>query len=137
MRPLEIEELKISKEQYFVRLGFHDDGSRKNKQSYARAAFVSAFRSHATLHELGLAIKKDHSSVVYAVKMHSTRLEYQDYFHYFNVACTIRDESPIKKLITYDYEGMMEELNKLNAVVSELSKYKELYLTLKKTFNAF
>jgi hypothetical protein len=36
-----------------------------------------------------------------------------------------------------DFEGLMQELNKLNEVVVELSKYKELYLTLKKTFNEF
>ena len=36
-----------------------------------------------------------------------------------------------------DYDSMQQELNKLNEVVMELSKYKELYITLKKTFDEF
>lgn len=137
MRPFEIRQLKVSKEQYFARLGFSDNGSRKNKETYARAAFVSAFRSHATLHELGEAIAKDHSSVAYAVKMHPSRLRYEDYLHYYNVACLILQENPMHALESYDVVTMVKELNKLNEVVAELSKYKELYLTLKKTFDEF
>jgi len=137
MRAFEIRQLKVSKEQYFARLGFADNGTRKNKETYARAAFVSAFRSHATLHELGEAINKDHSSVVYAVKMHPSRLRYEDYLHYYNVACLILQENPMQALESYDVASMVIELNKLNEVVMELSKYKELYLTLKQTFDEF
>jgi hypothetical protein len=137
MRPFEIRQLKVSKEQYYARLGFQDNGSRAHKESTARAAFVSAFRSHASLHELGEAIDKDHSSVAYAVRMHQSRLIYGDYLHYYNVACCVLEENPMATIDKPDFEGLMEELNKLNAVVVELSKYKELYLTLKKTFNEF
>jgi hypothetical protein len=137
MRPFEIRQLKVSKEQYYARLGFQDTGSRAHKESTARAAFVSAFRSHASLHELGEAINKDHSSVAYAVRMHQSRLIYGDYLHYYNVACCVLQENPMATIDKPDFEGLMQELNKLNEVVVELSKYKELYLTLKKTFNEF
>jgi hypothetical protein len=137
MRPFEIRQLKVSKEQYYARLGFQDNGSRAHKESTARAAFVSAFRSHASLHELGEAINKDHSSVAYAVRMHQSRLIYGDYLHYYNVACCVLQENPMATIDKPDFEGLMQELNKLNEVVVELSKYKELYLTLKKTFNEF
>ncbi len=137
MRPFEIRQLKVSKEQYYARLGFQDNGSRAHKESTARAAFVSAFRSHASLHELGEAINKDHSSVAYAVRMHQSRLIYGDYQHYYNVACCVLNENPMATIDKPDFEGLMQELNKLNEVVVELSKYKELYLTLKKTFDEF
>jgi hypothetical protein len=137
MRPFEIRQLKVSKEQYYARLGFQDNGSRTHKESTARAAFVSAFRSHASLHELGEAIDKDHSSVAYAVRMHQSRLIYGDYQHYYNVACCVLNENPMATIDKPDFEGLMQELNKLNEVVVELSKYKELYLTLKKTFDEF
>jgi hypothetical protein len=137
MRPFEIRQLKVSKEQYFARLGFTDDGTRKNRESFARAAFVSAFRNHATLHELGIAIDKDHSSVAYAVRMHKNRLVYGDYHHYYKVACCVLEDNPMATIDKPDFESMQLELNKLNEVVMELSKYKELYLTLKKTFDEF
>jgi len=137
MRPFEIRQLKVSKEQYYARLGFQDNGSRAHKESTARAAFVSAFRSHATLHELGEAIDKDHSSVAYAVRMHQSRLIYGDYQHYYNVACLVLQDNPMATMDKPDFEGLMQELNKLNEVVVELSKYKELYLTLKRTFDEF
>ena len=137
MRPYEIRQLKVSKEQYFARLGFQDDGSRAHKVSIARAAFVSAFRNHATLYELREAINKDHSSVAYAVKMHKDRLNYADYQHYYKVACCVLEDNPMATIDKPDFEAMEQELNKLNEVVSELSKYKELYLTLKRTFDEF
>ena len=137
MRPFEIRQLKVSKEQYYARLGFQDNGSRAHKESTARAAFVSAFRNHATLHELGEAIDKDHSSVAYAVRMHKDRLIYGDYQHYFKVACGVLEDNPMAWVDKPDYDSMQQELNKLNEVVMELSKYKELYVTLKKTFDEF
>jgi hypothetical protein len=36
-----------------------------------------------------------------------------------------------------DITSYEREITRLNEVVSELSKYKELYLTLKKTFDEF
>jgi hypothetical protein len=137
MRPFEIRQLKVSKEQYYARLGFQDNGGRAHKESTARAAFVSAFRSHASLHELGEAIDKDHSSVAYAVRMHQSRLIYGDYQHYYNVACCVLNENPMATIEKPDFEGLMQELNQLNEVVAELSKYKELYQTLKRTFDEF
>jgi hypothetical protein len=137
MRPFELRQLKVSKEQYFARLGFSDNGSRKNRESFARAAFVSAFRNHATLHELGEAINKDHSSVAYAVRMHPSRIRYEDYMIYYNVACLVLEQNPMATIDKPDFDALQKELNKLNEVVMELSKYKELYLTLKKTFDEF
>jgi hypothetical protein len=137
MRPFEIRQLKVSKEQYYARLGFQDNGSRAHKESTARAAFVSAFRNHATLHELGEAIDKDHSSVAYAVRMHKDRLIYGDYQHYYKVACCVLEENPMACIDKPDFQSLQLELNKLNEVVMELSKYKELYLTLKRTFDEF
>lgn len=69
--------------------------------------------------------------------MHKDRLVYGDYHYYYKVACCVLEDNPMATIDKPDFDALQKELNKLNEVVVELSKYKELYLTLKKTFNEF
>jgi hypothetical protein len=49
----------------------------------------------------------------------------------------VRDDNPIEALENIDLTALTNEIKHLNDMVTELSKYKELYLTLKKTFDEF
>ena len=69
--------------------------------------------------------------------MHKDRLMYGDYQHYYKVACCVLEDNPMACIDKPDFQSLELELNKLNEVVAELSKYKELYLTLKRTFDEF
>jgi len=62
---------------------------------------------------------------------------YKDYRWSYNVACSVRDENPIEVLENPDIKSLLDEIKRLNEQTIELSKYKELYLTLKKTFDEF
>jgi hypothetical protein len=53
------------------------------------------------------------------------------------VACCVLEDNPMACIDKPDFQSLELELNKLNEVVCELSKYKELYLTLKRTFDEF
>lgn len=137
MRAWELQQLKKAKEIYYARLGFSDDGSRTRNVSLARGAFNNCFRSKASLHELGHICKKDHSSVQYAIREHESRLFYTDYRWYYKIACQIREEVSLDVVDSVDVGSLESEIKRLNELVIELSKYKELYLTLKKTFDEF
>jgi ribosomal protein L30E len=137
MRAFELQQLKRAKNALMVRLGLDDKDTRKREYTLARGAFINAYRHKATLMELGSIIDRDHSSVVHAQKEHKSRLNYKDYRWAYKVACEIRDEYPIDVLDAVDLKSLEDEIKKLNDVVNELIKYKELYLTLKKTFDEF
>jgi hypothetical protein len=137
MRPFEIRQLKVSKEQYYARLGFADNGGRAHKESTARAAFVSAFRNHATLHELGEAIDKDHSKRCLCRKDAQRQANLRGLSALLQGGLCVLEENPMACIDKPDFQSLQLELNKLNEVVMELSKYKELYLTLKRTFDEF
>jgi hypothetical protein len=49
----------------------------------------------------------------------------------------VRDELDIDVMEKVDLKSYENEITRLNDMVSELVKYKELYLTLKKTFDEF
>ena len=61
----------------------------------------------------------------------------RDYRHFYKVACQVRDELDIDVMENVDLKSYENEISRLNDMVSELIKYKELYLTLKKTFDEF
>jgi len=87
--------------------------------------------------ELGKILIRDHSSIVHSIKVHESRLMYRDYRHFYKVACQVRDELDIDVMEKVDLKSYENEITRLNDMVSELVKYKELYLTLKKTFDEF
>ena len=137
MRTWELQKLKQAKNQYFTRCGLEDDGRRTRELALMRGAFTCAFRSAGTLMELGKILTRDHSSIVHSVKVHESRLMYRDYRHFYKVACQVRDELDIDVMEKVDLKSYENEITRLNDMVSELVKYKELYLTLKKTFDEF
>ena len=137
MRAWELQQLKIAKNKYFTRCGLEDDGSRRRELSLLRGAFVNAFRSKASLNEMGEILQRDHSSVHHMFKEHEARLYYTDYRYFYKVACEIREEQNLEIIDEVDVKSYEKEITRLNDLVSELSKYKELYLTLKKTFDEF
>ena len=137
MRAWELQKLKQAKNQYFTRCGFDDDGSRKRELALLRGAFCNAFRSTASLTELGHLLERDHSTVVHSFKQHQSRLLYADYRHFYRIACELRNEADLEIVEDVDLKSYEQEITRLNDLVSELSKYKELYLTLKKTFDEF
>ena len=137
MRAWELQQLKIAKNKYFTRCGLEDDGSRRRELSLLRGAFVNAFRSKASLNEMGEILGRDHSSVHHMFKEHDARLCYTDYRYFYKVACEIREEQNLEIIDEVDVKSYEKEITRLNDLVSELSKYKELYLTLKKTFDEF
>lgn len=137
MRAWELQQLKIAKTKYFTRCGLHDDGSRRRELALLRGAFSNAFRSKASLMEMGALLERDHSTVVHAYKEHESRLQYADYRHFYKIACQLRDEMNLEIIDEIDVKSYEAEITRLNDLVAELSKYKELYLTLKKTFDEF
>ena len=137
MRAFEIQQMKQAKKALLARLGLEDKDTRKREYTLARGAFVNAYSTKATLVELGHIIDRDHSTVVHAQKEHQSRLGYQDYRWAYKVACEIRDEYPIETMESVDVKSLEDEIKRLNDIVTELIKYKELYLTLKKTFDEF
>jgi hypothetical protein len=137
MRAFELQRIKQAKSLYYSTLGYAEKDDRTRKQSLARAAFVCAFRNYATLEELASITGRDHSTLSYALKEHNYRVEYEDYFKMYQVACSVRDKIDLSPMEIYDIEGLHSEIKRLNEVVTELIKYKELYLTLKKTFDEF
>jgi hypothetical protein len=137
MRAFELQQMQRAKNAIFARLGLEDRDTRKREYTLARGAFVNAYRSKATLMELGKIVSRDHSSIVHAYKEHGARLAYKDYRWAYKVACEIREEYPIDSIENVDVSSLEQEVKKLNDMVSELVKYKELYLTLKKTFDEF
>jgi len=137
MRAFELQRIKQAKSLYYSTLGFAEKDDRTRKQSLARAAFVCAFRDHATLMELGEILNRDHSTLSHALKSHNYRVIYEDYYKLYKVACVVRDKTNLEPLEIYDIQGLHSEIKRLNDIVTELVKYKELYLTLKKTFDEF
>ena len=137
MRAWELQQLKIAKNKYFTRCGLKDDGSRRRELALLRGAFVNAFRSKASLTEMGALLERDHSTVIHSYKQHDSRLYYSDYRHFYKIACEIRDEQNLEIIEDIDVKSYESEITRLNDLVAELSKYKELYLTLKKTFDEF
>lgn len=137
MRAWELQQLKIAKNKYFTRCGLEDDGSRRRELSLLRGAFVNAFRSKASLTEMGEILGRDHSSVHHMFKEHDARLYYTDYRYFYKIACEVREEQNLDIIDEVDVKSYEKEITRLNDLVSELSKYKELYLTLKKTFDEF
>ena len=137
MRVWELQKMKQAKVQYFTRCGLHDDGSRRQKVALLRGAFSNAFRHTATLMELGNVLGRDHSSIVHSIKQHESRLFYADYRRFYKIACEIRKEIDLEIVEDVDVKSYENEITRLNDLVTELSKYKELYLTLKKTFDEF
>ena len=137
MRAWELQQLKLAKNKYFTRCGLNDDGSRKRELALLRGAFSNAFRSKASLTEMGQLLERDHSTVIHAYKQHDARLAYADYRYFYKIACEIRDEQNLEIIDEIDVKSYEKEITRLNDLVTELSKYKELYLTLKKTFDEF
>ncbi len=137
MRAFELQQMERAKNAILARLGLEDRDTRKREYTLARGAFVNAYRSKATLMELGKILNRDHSSIVHAQKEHGSRLAYKDYRWAYKVACEVRDEYPIEAVENVDVSSLEQEVKRLNDMVSELVKYKELYLTLKKTFDEF
>jgi hypothetical protein len=137
MRAFELQQMQRAKNAIFARLGLEDRDTRKREYTLARGAFVNAYRSKATLMELGAILDRDHSTVIHAHKEHKSRLNYKDYRWAYKIACEIRDEYPIETLENVDVKALEDEIKRLNDLLTELIKYKELYLTLKKTFDEF
>jgi hypothetical protein len=138
MRAWELQKLKQAKIQYFTRCGLHDDGSRRQELALLRGAFSNAFRHTATLMEIGNLLGRDHSSIVHSVSSstsHGCSIGTTEDF--YKIACEIKNEAELDVLEDIDITSYEREITRLNEVVSELSKYKELYLTLKKTFDEF
>ena len=120
-----------------TRLGLEDKDTRQREYALARGAFVAAYRTKASLTELARILERDHSTIAHAQREHESRLHYKDYRWAYKVACEIRDENPIEPIENVDLKSLEDEIKKLNDLVTELIKYKELYLTLKKTFDEF
>lgn len=137
MRAWELQQIKKAKEIYYARLGFADDGSRNRKVSLARGAFSVAFRTKASLHELGAINDKDHSSIQHSIREHESRLFYADYRWYYKIACKVRDELDLEVVDGVDVKSLENEIKRLNELVIELSKFKELYLNIKKLTDEF
>jgi leucyl-tRNA synthetase len=137
MRAFEIQQMERAKSAMMARLGLDDKDTRKREYTLARGAFVNAYATKGTLVELGHIIGRDHSTVIHAHKEHKSRLNYKDYRWAYKVACEIRDEYPIETLENVDVKALEDEIKRLNDLLTELIKYKELYLTLKKTFDEF
>lgn len=137
MRTFEVQRIKQAKSLYYSTLGFSEKDDKTRKQSLARGAFVCAFRNHATLMELGEITNRDHSTLSHALKTHNYRVIYEDYYQMYKVACAVRDKSDLSPMEIYDIQGLHEEIKRLNDIIEELIKYKQLYLTLKKTFDEF
>jgi ribosomal protein L30E len=137
MRAFELQQMERAKNAILARLGLDDKDTRKREYTLARGAFVNAYRHKATLMELGKILNRDHSSIVHAQREHGARLNYKDYRWAYKVACEIRDEYPIEPMENVNHKSLEDEIKRLNEMVSELIKYKELYLTLKKTFDEF
>ena len=87
--------------------------------------------------EIGNILNRDHSSIVHCIKQHESRLFYTDYRRFYKIACEIKNDVDLDVLEDIDISSYEREITRLNEVVLELSKYKELYLTLKKTFDEF
>ena len=62
---------------------------------------------------------------------------YIDYRRFYKIACEIKNEAELDVLEDIDITSYEREITRLNDMVAELFKYKELYLTLKKTFDEF
>lgn len=120
-----------------TRLGLSESDTRKREYALARGAFVVAYRPYASLIELGNIIDRDHSSVIHNLKTHESRIRYKDYNWAYKVACDVRDANPVEAIDNPDLDALTDEIKKLNEQIIELIKYKELYLTLKKTFDEF
>lgn len=137
MRVWELQKIKQAKKQFFTRCGYEDDGSRRRELALLRGAFCNAFRSIAGLTELGNILERDHSTIVHSFKQHESRLFYADYRRFYKIACEIRKEIDLEIVEEVDVKSYESEITRLNDLITELSKYKELYLTLKKTFDEF
>lgn len=137
MRAFELQKIQQNYSTFMTRLGLSDTDTRKREYVLARGAFCKAYRQHASLMELGHVIDKDHSSIVHACKTHEARMMYKDYRWAYKIACDVRDGNPIEALENIDLTSLTNEIKHLNDMITELSKYKELYLTLKKTFDEF
>ena len=137
MRAFELQKIQQNYSTYMTRLGLSDCDTRKREYALARGAFVVAYRPYASLIELGNVIDRDHSSVIHNLKTHESRIRYKDYNWAYKVACDIRDANPIQAIDNPDLDALTDEIKKLNEQIIELIKYKELYLTLKKTFDEF
>ena len=120
-----------------TKLGLSERDTRKREYALARGAFVVAYRPYASLIELGNIIDRDHTSVMHSLKVHESRIRYKDYNWAYKIACDVRDGNPIEAIDNPDLEALTDEIKKLNEQIIELIKYKELYLTLKKTFDEF
>ena len=137
MRAFELQKIQQNYSTFMTRLGLSDTDTRKREYVLARGAYCKAYRQHASLMELGHVIDKDHTSVIHALKSHEARMLYKDYRWAYKVACEVRDVNPIEALENPDLNSLLDEVKHLNDMITELSKYKELYLTLKKTFDEF
>jgi len=137
MRAFELQKIQQNYSTYMTRLGLSDCDTRKREYALARGAFVVAYRPYASLIELGNVIDRDHSSVIHNLKTHESRIRYKDYNWAYKVACDVRDANPIQAIDSPDLDALTDEIKKLNEQIIELIKYKELYLTLKKTFDEF
>jgi hypothetical protein len=137
MRAFEIQQIKQAKKVYYTAIGIRERDSRSREQSLARSAFVCAFRNYATLQELGHITSRDHSTLIYSLKEHEARLGYDDYRKMYETACFVRDKTNIAELEAFDINSLHSEIKRLNDLITELIQYKELYLTLKKTFDEF
>lgn len=137
MRAFELQKIRANYNVFMTRLGLSDLDTRKREYSLARGAFAVAYRPYASLMELGDVLNRDHSSVVHCMKTHSSRIRYKDYNWAYKMACEVRDANPIETIDNPNIQALTDEIKKLNEQVIELIKYKELYLTLKKTFDEF
>jgi len=137
MRYFELQKIRQNYSTFMTRLGLSESDTRKREYALARGAFVVAYRPYASLIELGNVIDRDHSSVMHNLKTHESRIRYKDYNWAYKVACDVRDTNPIQAIDSPDIEALTDEIKKLNEQIIELIKYKELYLTLKKTFDEF
>ena len=137
MRAFELQKIQQNYSKFMTRLGLSDCDTRKREYALARGAFVVAYRPYASLMELGNVIDRDHSSVIHNLKTHESRIRYKDYNWAYKVACDVRDANPIQAIDSPDLDALTDEIKKLNEQIIELIKYKELYLTLKKTFDEF
>ena len=137
MRAFELQQIKRAQKIFMTRLGLEDKDTRQREYALARGAFVAAYRSRASLTELAKILNRDHSTIAHAQREHEGRLNYKDYRYAYKVACEIRDELPIESMEGVDAKSLEDEIKRLNDIVTELIKYKELYLTLKKTFDEF
>lgn len=137
MRHFELQKIRQNYSTFMTRLGLSESDTRKREYALARGAFVVAYRPYASLIELGNIIDRDHSSVIHNLKTHESRIRYKDYNWAYKIACDVRDANPVEAIDNPDLDALTDEIKKLNEQIIELIKYKELYLTLKKTFDEF